>query len=228
MRARRWLAVLTALSLTLPSIALAHKESDAYLNLRVDPADSHRLLGELDIALRDLDFAIGIDSDHNGAITWGEVKAQRGAIERYALPRFSIKGDGLTCPVTPTSQMIDTHSDGAYDVILFYATCDKDVPEKLTIDYRLFSDIDPYHRGIVSVYARGQTSGAVLGPENPRVTLDIHRPDHWLQFKSFVIDGVWHIWTGPDHLLFILSLLLPSVLICRRRPQTRRLAEAGR
>ena len=44
----------------------------------------------------------------------------------------------------------------------------------------------------------------------------------WRQFKSFVIDGIWHIWTGPDHLLFILSLLLPSVLICVRRPRTLR------
>src|SRR5262249_57911702 len=26
-------------------------------------------------------------------------------------------------------------------------------------------------------------------------------------------EGVWHIWTGYDHLLFLLSLLLPAVFI---------------
>jgi hypothetical protein len=224
--ARATLLALALLLCLLPNSAWAHKESDAYLSLRIDPAHPHVLLGQFDVALRDLDFAIGIDSNHDGAITWGEVKAHREAIERYVVPQLTIRGDGLTCPVTPTAQRIDTHSDGAYDVILFRALCDKDVPNRLSIDYRLFQQIDPYHRGIISVYAHGQTSGAVLGPENPSVTLDIHRPDRWLQFKSFVVDGIWHIWTGPDHLLFILSLLLPSVLICRQRPQS--LLDAGR
>lgn len=204
----------------LPATALAHKESDAYVNLRTDPANSNALLGQFDIALRDLDFAIGIDSNHDGNITWGEVKAHRDTIERYVLPNLTIKGDGLTCQITSFGQMIDTHSDGAYDVILFKALCDKEVPDQLTILYHLFQDIDPYHRGIISVYARGQTAGAVLGPQNPSTTLNLNQPDRWRQFKSFVIDGMWHIWTGPDHLLFILSLLLPAVLICQRRPRT--------
>ncbi|HEX4050825.1 MAG TPA: HupE/UreJ family protein [Steroidobacteraceae bacterium] len=220
MRGRRTILVLACLVALLPITAWAHKESDAYVNLSLDPANPNRLLGQFDIALRDLDFAIGIDSNHDGAITWGEVKAHRDAIERYVLPTLTIKGDGLTCPITPRGQMIDEHSDGAYDVILFQALCDKEVPDRLTILYHLFRQIDPYHRGIISVYARGQTSGAVLGPQNLSTTLDINRPDRWRQFKSFVIDGIWHIWTGPDHLLFILSLLLPSVLVCRRRPRT--------
>lgn len=214
------LAALAAAVLLLPGIALAHKESDAYVDLHTDAANPNALIGQWDIALRDLDFAIGIDSNHDGKITWGEVKAQRGVIERYVLPKLTIYGDGLTCPITPTGQMIDTHSDGAYDVILFKALCDKEVPDRLTLDYRLFEDVDPYHRGIITIRARGQTSGAVLGPKDPTTTVNINQPNRWRQFKSFVVDGLWHIWTGPDHLLFILSLLLPSVLICRQRPRT--------
>lgn len=218
--ARRGLALLTLLICLLPATGWAHKESDAYVTLRVDSAHPSRIGGQFDIALRDLDFAIGIDSNHDGAITWGEVKAHRGAIERYVLPRLTIKGDGLTCPLTPAGQLIDEHSDGAYDVIPFRAVCNKEVPARLTIVYRLFEHVDPYHRGIITVHAHGQTSGAVLGPRDPSTTLNINRPDRWRQFRSFVIDGIWHIWTGPDHLLFILSLLLPSVLICIRRPRT--------
>jgi len=202
----------------LPGIALAHKESDAYLTLWTDPRDLNELHGQWDIALRDLDFAIGLDSNHDGRITWGEVKEHRGAIERYALPNLTVKGDGLTCPITPEGQMIDTHTDGAYDVIPFTARCDKEVPDRLTVSYHLFENIDPYHRGIITIRAHGHTSEAVLGPENPTTTLDINRPNRWRQFRSFVFDGVLHIWTGPDHLLFILSLLLPAVLVCRRRP----------
>ena len=219
MSARFWLSIGLLLTL-LPGIAWAHKESDAYLTLHTDPHNLHRLIGQWDIALRDLDFAIGIDSNRDGAITWGEVKAHRDAIERYALPAVAIKGDGLDCEITPTGQQVDEHSDGAYDVILFDALCDKEVPDKLSVVYRLFENVDPYHRGIVTVHAHGNISGAVLGPQNPATTLDLNQPDRWRQFKSFVVDGVWHIWTGPDHLLFIVSLLLPAVLICRRRPRS--------
>ena len=196
--------------------AFAHKESDAYLTLRTDPGNDHVLKGQWDIALRDLDFAIGIDSNHDGAITWGEVQAHRKVIERYALARLAIKGDGLTCAMQPTGQRIDDHTDGAYDVILFNAVCDKEIPSKLTVVYHLFEDVDPYHRGIITIHTAKTTAGAVLGPENPSTSLNLRAPDRWRQFESFVVDGIWHIWTGIDHLLFILSLLLPAVLIRRR------------
>ncbi|MEO8747471.1 MAG: HupE/UreJ family protein [Rhodanobacter sp.] len=219
------LLLLGAACVSLP--AFAHKESDAYLNLRTSPTKDHVLKGEWDIALRDLDFAIGIDSNRDGAISWGEVQAHRAEIERYALARLTIKGDGLTCAMHPTGQKIDDHTDGAYDVILFDAVCDKEIPARLGIVYHLFKDVDPYHRGIITVHTANNTTGAVLGPENPATSLDLRNPDRWGQFKSFVTDGIWHIWTGIDHLLFILSLLLPAVLI-RRRDEPHAWRGAGR
>ncbi len=215
MRPLKALLRLAALLALLPITAFAHKESDAYLTLRTDPANPNVLRGQFDIALRDLAFVIDIDSDHDSAITWGEVKAHRDAIERYALGGLTIKGDGLTCETRPTAQKIDAHNDGAYDVIEFDAVCDKEIPNRLTIDYRLFQDVDPYHRGIVTIRAGDRVAGAVLGPNTPTATLDLHAPDRWSQFKSFMVDGIWHIWTGPDHLLFIVSLLLPAVLYRR-------------
>jgi hypothetical protein len=221
MNARKWLMALFALAVGLtPLTALAHKESDAYLTLRTDAANNHVVHGQWDIALRDLDFAIGIDANHDGAITWGEVQARRQAIEDYALARLQVKGDGLTCAMQSTGQMIDQHTDGAYAVILFDAVCDKNIPSKVTVVYELMYDLDPYHRGIVTIHSGDRIAGAVLGPSNPIASLNLREPDRWGEFKSFVTDGIWHIWTGIDHILFLLSLLLPAVLI-RRRMQSR-------
>lgn len=208
---------LVASLLLVPLSAMAHKESDAYVNLHTDPNNPHVLKGQWDIALRDLNFTLGIDSNHDGNITWGEVKAHRKMINSYALSRLKIKGDGLTCAMRPTGQMIDYHTDGAYNVIQFDAVCDKNIPEKLTVVYNLFYNVDPYHRGIITIHAHGRTGGAVLGPQNPTTSLDLRKPNRWRQFKSFVVDGIWHIWTGIDHLLFIMSLLLPSVLVRKYR-----------
>lgn len=211
------LAVAALAALVAAPAAFAHKESDAYLTLRADSSNSHVLLGQWDIALRDLNFALGIDTNGNGRITWGEVRNHRRAIEKYALARLAIKGDGLTCGMHPTGQKIDDHTDGAYDVILFRAVCDKEIPNRLTVDYRLFYNVDPYHRGIVTIHSGRRTAGAVLGPKHPTASLNLRSPNRWRQFKSFVVDGIWHIWTGLDHLLFVASLLLPAVLIRRRR-----------
>lgn len=215
MRHHAVIASLALLCLLIALPAAAHKESDAYVTLRSDSDNAHVLRGQWDIALRDLNFAMGLDSNRNGAITWGEVKAHRQAIERYALARLTITGDGLKCPLTATSQQIDHHTDGAYDVIRFKAVCEKNVPSVLRLHYRLFADVDPYHRGIITVHAHGTTAGAVLGPGQPSAPVNLNKPNRWRQFKSFVYDGMWHIWLGLDHMMFILSLLLPSVLVWR-------------
>src|SRR5882724_9959257 len=71
--------------------ALAHKPSDSYLTLKVG---SEGIAGQWDIALRDLDYAIGLDADGNGEITWGEVRTKHADIAAYALARLSVQGDG--------------------------------------------------------------------------------------------------------------------------------------
>jgi hypothetical protein len=53
--------------------ASAHKASDSYLQLTVT---ADRVDGQWDIALRDLEQAVGLDGDGDGAITWGELKAR--------------------------------------------------------------------------------------------------------------------------------------------------------
>ena len=53
--------------------AEAHKPSDSYLNLTVSGA---AIEGRLDVALRDLEYAIGIDGNDDGTITWGELRGR--------------------------------------------------------------------------------------------------------------------------------------------------------
>lgn len=204
--------------------AQAHKESDAYLTLRTDPQQPMLMHGQFDLALRDIAFVLDVDRNQDSELTWGEVKAARNEIERYALSAVTIKGDGLTCKTRATGQAIDAHNDGSYDVIFFDAVCDKEIPSRLTIVYSLFADVDPYHRGIVTIRAGSNTASAVLGPKSPSATIDLRTPDRWRQFKGFVVDGIWHIWTGPDHLLFIISLLLPAVLYRRGSPAAQKIA----
>ena len=198
---------LAMLWLGLVAGAAAHKPSDSYLTLAVD---GPLLTGRWDINLRDLDFAIGLDADGDGSITWGEVRARHADIAALAAAHLAISADGQACSLVVGAQQVDEHTDGAYSVLPLTVTCPK-VPVVLEIAYSLFADLDPQHRGLLNLAAKGATRSAILGPQAPKQTFALAQVNRWRQFIDYAADGVWHIWIGFDHILFLLSLLLPAV-----------------
>jgi hypothetical protein len=200
--------------------ALAHKPSDSYLSLRVEGA---AVRGQWDIALRDLEFAIGLDSNGDGAITWGELRARRGEIEAYTFSRLKINADGKACTTAATELLVDNHSDGAYAVMRFGADCGAvgglpaSPPASLEVVYSLFFDLDPTHRGLLRFERGDVAQTGVLSPERPRLAFKAGEESALSQFFDYLREGVWHIWIGFDHILFLVSLLLPSVLILKSK-----------
>ena len=205
--------VLLCAALLVCGAAHAHKPSDSYLTLRVKDST---VRGQWDIALRDLEFAIGLDADGNGEITWGELKAKRKEVESHALSRLQILSNARACDVNSTDFLVDEHSDGAYAVLRFEADCGA-APGAIEIAYRLFFDLDPTHRGLVRFEHGGRAQTGVLSPERPRLSFRTGEASALAQFGDYLREGVWHIWLGFDHILFLLSLLLPSVLVLQNR-----------
>ena len=115
---RRFVAAIGLLGLAVA--AQAHKPSDSYLTLKVDGST---LTGHWDIALRDLDFALGLDADGDGNITWGEVRARHAEIAAYAAARLALLGDGQNCALNIGVQQVDSHTDGAYSVLPLKVSC---------------------------------------------------------------------------------------------------------
>jgi hypothetical protein len=189
-------------------LAHAHKPSDSYLTLF---ADGQSLRGQWDIALRDLEYAIGLDADGDGAITWGELRAKRKDAEAYALSRLKILAKGKSCTLAPTDFLVDEHSDGAYAVLRFSAQCE--TYQAVEVEYSLFFDLDPTHRGLLRVEHGKDSQTGILSPDKPRMQVDAQARSRLEQFADYVREGVWHIWIGFDHILFLVSLLLPSVFV---------------
>jgi hypothetical protein len=209
-----------ALGLVILSIAppaLAHKPSDSYLSLSVDAAVIH---GRWDIAIRDLDYALDLDADANGNITWAEVRDRQSEIASYALARLTLRGDEeVPCAATvdPAGVAVVSHSDGSYVVLRFDAGCTRAVTS-LGLDYRLFFDVDPQHRGITRIEGSGTTRTHTFSKSEHEARFSLADAGRMRALGSIVKQGVFHIWTGYDHVLFLLALLLPSVL--RRRRHT--------
>ncbi|HKP66748.1 MAG TPA: HupE/UreJ family protein [Casimicrobiaceae bacterium] len=192
--------------------ALAHKASDAYLTLERDRVS---LRGQWDIALRDLDNAIQLDANGDGDVTWGEVRSRRADIAAYALSRLQVSSAGERCTLSPGEQLIDTHTDGTYAVIRFTGTCPQDGPT-LALDYRLFDGLDPQHRGLTNFVEGGVSRSVVFSADAAHRIVGGDSGGWRSQFTTYVNEGIWHIFTGFDHILFLLSLLLPAVLVRSR------------
>ena len=215
--------VLLALGSVLPtSTAWAHKPSDSYLTVRA-AQDQNDLILRWDIALRDLDYVLTLDRDGNGELTWGEVRPRETDITRLAISRLAFTASGQACPLESSApMMLDTHSDGNYAVLSLTAKCPLLDAKKtvLTARYSMLFDVDPSHRGLVQWIGPGQDPASaaqalVFGTESAEQTLTMQPAGRWQTFRQYLVDGVWHIWIGYDHILFLLSLLLPAVLLRR-------------
>ena len=188
--------------------AHAHKASDAYLTLKTQ---SGAFTAQWDLALRDLEAAIGLDLDDDGRITWGELKSRQSAVVSYAFSRLQLWSGGFRRDLTLTEFLVDHHSDGAYAVLQF-AIEGIGRESTVEIEYTAFFDIDPQHRGLLRFEADGETRTGVFSPDRPRQRVGLAESSTAGEFLVFVEEGVRHIWMGFDHLLFLLALLLPSVL----------------
>ncbi|MBE7417004.1 MAG: HupE/UreJ family protein [Ideonella sp.] len=204
------LAVATLVWFAAPP-ALAHKPSDSYLSIMLAGGT---LSGRWDIALRDLDFAIGLDADGDGAIRWREVRSKHAEIAAYAAARLALRGDERACTIGVGEQLLDDHTDGTYTVLPLAIDCGA-APASLEIGYTLFADLDPQHRGLLNLRAHGQARAAVLDAKAGPQRFMLGEVGRWAQFADYLREGVWHIWIGFDHILFLLSLLLPAVLAWR-------------
>jgi HupE / UreJ protein len=188
--------------------AIAHKASDSYLVLNVK---GQEISGQWDIALRDIDFAIGLDANGDGDITWGEVQARHGDIATWALGRLTLQRGG-DCTIKVAEHLVDAHTDGTYAVLRLNGTCPSST-QALALNYRLLFDIDALHRGLLRLDLDGVSHTALLAPDTGVLNINAGETSRLAQFGQYLVEGVWHIWIGFDHILFLLALLLPAVLI---------------
>lgn len=201
-----WLVLLLCQS------AFAHKASDSYLVVDVKGST---VTAQWDIALRDIDFALGLDRDGNAEITWGELRARQGDLSSWALSRLELSRGG-TCALQLAGLQVDDHTDGGYAVLHITGQC-PDATGDLGLQYRLLFDLDNLHRGLLRLSLEGATHTTVLSPTSGVVAFSPQKVSRWGQFKQYLVEGIWHIWIGFDHILFLLSLLLPAVLVVHLR-----------
>jgi hypothetical protein len=203
---RAWLLLLLLLPMGTTN-AWAHKASTSYLQLQVDGT---AISGRWDIALRDLDIVLGLDTNDDGNLTWGEVRLQQDRIGRHALARLTLRTDRSLCVLQLTRLQLADHSDGAYASLALAGHCPQ-APVELAIDYQLLFDVDAWHRGMLTLELAGNHAG-LFSPEQRTQHFAASSASAGDVFMRYLRSGLWHVRTGWDHILFLAGLFLPVVL----------------
>ena len=223
----RWLAL--SLLLYLPN-SFAHKASDAYLQLKGSAGSVTEL--RVDVALRDLDAALDLDANGDAQLTWGEIRLAWPAIESFIRSGVQLQGCG---DLKSSQPLLERRIDGVYAALVLSSQCQPVAAP--AIRYQLFAEVDPTHRGIASTSWGDQTVRVqVLDPKavanrllasngqavpGEAALLDAKQSINGEQaeatpkesgFWQFIKEGIRHIVTGYDHVLFLICLLLPAVM----------------
>ena len=161
----RILIVLGALLLAAP--ARAHQDTVAHSRMVI------RANGDVEYALKipveDLAETLGRPS--HAALNAPEVRDAENLLFQHFQPLISMTSAGAPCPVERRG--IDVPEDERlYGELRFVFRCPAEAP--VTIDYRVFFDIDPGHVGMLEVESPGGTARAELIRERPR--WEVHAP----------------------------------------------------
>jgi hypothetical protein len=202
-------AVLLAAALLMPGTAAAHGIGMSQLRLRIDGA---HIEGEWEIQLRDARRALGLDPTVAGEPGWREVRDRESQLRAYLAGRLSLTGDSLACPLELTPAPMEWQLLQSQVMFHLVAACPSEF-KRLGIHCDFLFDLDPTHRAYFSVEDARVTSVGALDAGLRSVAFDVHQFHVLSTITEFIREGTHHIWTGFDHMLFLLALLLPAPLV---------------
>ena len=192
--------VLLLVLLTVPSVVAAHPAPFSYLDLRIgsDLIDGTLVVHIIDVA-HDLDIA-SPERLLDRSVAVGNLDRMTALLT----PRMTLSGDqGLAIEwrdveVVPERQGLQLH---------FVVHTPR--PATLAIHALMFP-YDRLHQTFVNVYEDGQLrQQLVLSADNPDRTYYTGTTQGAIAVvRTFVPAGVHHILIGPDHILFLIGLLL--------------------
>ena len=233
--ARRALALVVGAILTVSLWAARPVTADAsgesYLSLDIGDTT---LSGRVELDFDDIRELFDLDLAGTPEQQLAEIDERLVELQTYAEDNTRIGVDGRDWFLVFDGVELLDETDVApggdgYVVLPFTVGLDvRSVPRLIDIAFTPFLvEIDDRSNAVVVAndWKRGAVEETdqrlVLTPESPTGQLDLGDPDRWRTFRSSIDLGVESIRTGPDHVVFVLVLLLPTVLVLtagRRRP----------
>lgn len=181
-----------------------HELSNGYLVLRGESNEA--LSGELSLKPEDIGQAAGLDTDNNGKLTWGEVITNQNLAINYIQNHLIIRDSQSRCSLSitlPTMQNISAESLLVYPLAVNCTHIGE-----ISVQYSGIINDFPTHKLLTSVTIDDHTNIHVLDSERASITIAALGTASLAQFGEMVFQGIWHIFIGLDHILFLVATLL--------------------
>ncbi len=205
--------------------AAAHSGNQSYIYLDVT---ENSLSGRHELPYADLRPTLGLTLEGTDEEVLAEINANVDALYAYADEHFDIGADGQDWTIeygeveiffSDAPEVDDNYIILPFEVDVGAAS----VPREFDVRFDLFFDeVDgrdalllignDWQAGVID---NGSEDLATFDPDTRVRNIDLGDPSAFKNFTASVKLGVNHIKTGPDHILFVLVLLLPSVLVFR-------------
>lgn len=190
----------------------AHQSRENFVDIR---PDDRSLLFQMDIESANFEQLMPIDDSRNGIVSFSELKRHENEILSRLFDHFSAQCDDKTLAIAVHGFEPHRRQDQTYLKITAdarFSTC-----RNLQVRYDLFFAEDPQQKALVTF--NGAKTLYRFDPDHETHIISGKPQSLWEQFVLFFKEGVWHIWIGFDHILFVLMLLLPAVLFSKTREE---------
>ena len=195
----------------------AHTLGQSYIFMRIG---DQSIQGRVEIPILDLDRAASLDISSEGVISDAEVTEARVKIEDYLQKNFRISSSGKSWPMHYSDIELLEIEVADYLVAQFTVGMDGVVPDVLDIEYSAIHEVDSDHRGWLIIEENEKTGlrgnhatmSLIFSPQNQRQQLNLLIDPTPVTWRKFIWEGVWHIWIGLDHVLFIIALVITAVV----------------
>ncbi len=207
-RASCWSSCLAlVLALLVPGLAAAHAGSKSYLTFKVD---DERLDGQLVMSLTDIALALKLDIRQPPERLRALIGEHAEDVRTYAQQGLAMLVNGQKTRFD-FGKLIEARQNGEDFVILELRAGAASRIDRLDVGYMLFFEDDTLHECLSRIEWGGDASSEVVfGFTAPYQRLE-RTGGAAPGFVQFLRSGVWHIWTGYDHVLFLLALLFPAM-----------------
>ncbi len=201
----------------LPVFVSAHQPNQSFIYFRV--YEEAGIEGRFDVHVRELNAIFNLNLSEYPREQ--DIAPHLERIHKYLLEKTkisSVYGDYKIIMLDKYVMMPVV--EGSFVQFFFTLEDSEKLPDELEITYTAFFDQDPRHVMYVAFeynWKAGLINNEMLlalnyTKDSTTQKLSLTDTSIWKGFVAMIKQGVWHIWIGFDHILFLLALILPSVV----------------
>ena len=212
-----WKLVLLCILIFAPiSDVFAHAKGEDYIFIKIQKTI---IEGYFEVNVVDLREKLNIEIPEDGVAALPVVESTQNIVHEYIRKNFTISPAGGSPYEIKFSGTKPGESVGEY--VKYPFTMDVGtLPDELTIYHNMYYQGDKTHRGLLLVNYNAKTettfdseeTALIFSPKTQLQTLDLNDIPDLINKPEMIWQGMLHIWGGPDHVLFLLALILPTVL----------------